>query len=250
MKHLLSGFASIILVSLSTGLLASVPEAEKPNVDITESEVSTLLPEEPATIAIDGHLAVTQPYSIRITTDSGLLGDDYQYEDVQNGIDNTIKKRALRFFSTYDLYKNDGTWDATAEFTWSSYAHRIYWNSYHVRGSNDKSLGYILTSPATMKDAKFYLQNGDQESLAAATLDLENRELQIYSVKASTVGVATLKKSINSNNEWLLTVSKAEIVDHRLIKLLSSIAIDNYFTHRTSFLGGLMADPDTLYDYD
>lgn len=247
MRNLFTNFIYMALISLSTSVLAQNFEAEESINVASEPEISLPAAKDPLLIETDGHLAVTQPYSIRITTDSGLLGYDYQFEDSQNGIDNTLKKRTLRVFGTYDLYKNDGTWDATTEFTWSSYVPvmpDIYWHSYHVRGSNGQSLGYILTTPVTMKDAKLYLQDSDQQTLAAATLDLKNKELQIYSAEASTVGVATLKKSVNSDNEWFLTVSKPSIADHRLIKFLSSIVIDNYFTDKTSFIGALMADLD------
>ena len=215
MKCVLSGFVSVILIALFSDLLGALPSQDS------------------ALTAIEGHLTVTQPYNIRITTDSGMLGGDYQFEDQQNGIDNAVRKQALRAFTSYDLYKNDGSWDATAEFTWSSYIPfmpDIYWHSYHVRGSNGESQGYIITTPLTFKDAKFRLEDSEKHLLEEATLDLEDKELQLYSAAASTKGIATLKKSLNSKNQWSLSVSKPEEVDHRLIKFLSAIVIGQYFS--------------------
>ena len=76
----------------------------------------------------------------------------------------------------------------------------------------------------------FYLYNEKSEYIAVATLNKKNKELQINQAQAPTTsGIATLKKSNNSTNEWLLTVSKAKAIDHRLLKILSAIVIDKRF---------------------
>ena len=187
------------------------------------------LTEEDKKIEIEGHLCVSNPYRTRITTQSSLFGDNFQFEDFENGVDNTIK-RTVRFFETFDLYKNDGTFDATLKNDWKNYQPFISsYRSYTVKGADGSTLGRIHSTPFTTNDQKFFIYDRNNKHQATAFLNKFNKELQInFSSAPSTGGIATLKKE-SLSNESLMSVSKPKKLDHRLLKFLSTLVIDKHF---------------------
>lgn len=196
--------------------------------------VSALANPSETNMEVEGHLNMTKPYKMRLTVNQGTLGTDFNLEDMDNGIDVVIMKRKLRLFTMYDLYKNDGSWDATAFHRTVDYLNPLAWQSasyrsLRVKGADGSGLGRLEGTLLTLETAKFNIYDRIGKHVAVAHFKNKGQEIQINDAGADrTSGIATLKKKANSD-EWLLSVVKPDKVDHRLLKFLAVYVLDQFY---------------------
>ncbi len=198
-----------------------------------DSTPETCIPEhqpEAGSIEVEGHLSFTEPYKMEISVNEGALGDDFNFEDFDNGIDVVIRKRRLRILTTYDLYKNDGSFDAKMSHKITDYINPLAFfassqQSFKVRGADGSHLGSISGVLITFEKAMYEVYDRHGRLAAVARVKKNGLEVQINDPKASkTAGIATLKKALNDN--WVLHVSKPGKIDHRLLKFLGVVIVD------------------------
>src|SRR5690606_38671901 len=123
---------------------------------------------------IEGHLGIEKPYKMRVTVNSGKLGTNFNFEDMDNGIDITVKSRVLRLFKTYDIYKNDGAFDATAAHTYIDYLFPLSWinpslRTLQIRGADGSMLGWISGTFFTLEHGKFRIYERSGKHVATAS---------------------------------------------------------------------------------
>lgn len=140
-----------------------------------------------------------------------------------------IRKRRLRLLTTYDLYKNDGSFDATMSHKLSDYINPLAFfasqQSFNIEGADGSYLGSISGVCMTLEKAMYEVYDRYRNLVAVARVKKNGLEVQINDPKASkTSGIATLKLALHDN--WVMHVSKPNKIDHRLLKFLGAIIVD------------------------
>lgn len=200
-------------------------------------------------LAEDGHLNVTTPYSFTVAQKQFEFADYYEMADMKNAITVSVKQsgwslspkklaRKCAGSFTFDLYKTNGMWDATATsrflfpFTITG-AWSLWGTDMDITGSDGSHLGTIqgsfFTYPAVFglgnPGYTFYDRKGNKVGIAS--MDRERTGFTISDPCAEMNILATLTRKFDDNitDTWTVDVVKPAAIDHRLIKMFAVFAL-------------------------
>jgi hypothetical protein len=139
-----------------------------------------------------------------------------------------VKKSKFRLRDNYDLSDKNG-WCATGIKRIVSLGSFFNWAAeVDIFGVNGVRLGYIEGKLLTTAKAKFYIYNREDNLVAIAYFDIDNKGVTISPPDNETFTLARFNRIFTPDihDSWEVVVYEPEIIDSRIIRIFAAFCVD------------------------
>lgn len=146
-------------------------------------------------------------------------------DDIYRG---NVKKSVFRLGDHYDLSDKNG-WCATGIKKLCSLGSIYDWAAeIEIVGTNGEKLGVFKGKILTTAKAKFNFYNSNDQLVAIAYMDLENKGVTISPPKNETYSLARLNRVYvpDVHDHWEVTVYEPKTLDDRIVRIFAAFCLD------------------------
>ncbi len=164
---------------------------------------------------------------------------DYRFSTVfemeSNGrIQGSAEKSIWRWLKplrdTYDIYDEDGVWQATGIGRIFCLGFFRPWGAeFDVYDPKGNRIGVIDGQIATTESAKFSIYNSEGERVGIAYLDLKNTGFSIFHPEKPALVFAYLRRNFAPDqiDHWTISIhDESGMIDPRILKVFTAFAVD------------------------